>query len=111
MLESIKPLFSSSTLLLFFPCSAFGAVAAFESACSSAIPSPEIRRHNLKFDLNAHGIKTDDDGDDVQPGFHLKIYGNNKQRYITLVNANGQSSTVKALKTQQDQSVRTSQYV
>ncbi|XP_073461653.1 uncharacterized protein [Aquarana catesbeiana] len=50
------------------------------------VPTPEIRAHNLHFDLSAYGIDVASGGKDTlnKPGFHLKIYGTFRNRYMAL---------------------------
>ncbi|XP_069824594.1 uncharacterized protein [Dendropsophus ebraccatus] len=50
------------------------------------VPTPEIRAHNLYFDLSAYGIDVSSSGKDTlsKPGFHLKIYGTFRNRYMAL---------------------------
>ncbi|XP_040185124.1 uncharacterized protein LOC120917715 isoform X1 [Rana temporaria] len=67
-------------------CNAYGANAAFERLDQRQVPTPEIRAHNLHFDLSAYGIDVASGGKDTlnKPGFHLKIYGTFRNRYMAL---------------------------
>ncbi|XP_069594946.1 uncharacterized protein [Ranitomeya imitator] len=67
-------------------CNAYGANAAFERPDQRQVPTPEIRAHNLYFDLSAYGIDVSSSGKDTlnKPGFHLKIYGTFRNRYMAL---------------------------
>ncbi|XP_073438855.1 uncharacterized protein [Dendrobates tinctorius] len=67
-------------------CNAYGANAAFERQDQRQVPTPEIRAHNLYFDLSAYGIDVSSGGKDAlnKPGFHLKIYGTFRNRYMAL---------------------------
>lgn len=86
-------------------CRAYGAVAALERHDQASVPTPEIRVHNLTFDLNAYG--NDCDNDPYPQGFHLKIFGSARHRYISLAVPRGESKLVKTLKGILDQSVST----
>ncbi|XP_075694767.1 uncharacterized protein LOC142661264 isoform X2 [Rhinoderma darwinii] len=67
-------------------CNAYGANAAFERPDQRQVPTPEIRTHNLYFDLSAYGIDVLNGGKDTlgKPGFHLKIYGTFRNRFMAL---------------------------
>ncbi|CAN2389502.1 hypothetical protein PRIEUP_LOCUS5915 [Pristimantis euphronides] len=67
-------------------CNAYGANAAFERLDQRQVPTPEIRAHSLYFDLSAYGIDVTSGGKDTlnRPGFHLKIYGTFRNRYMAL---------------------------
>ncbi|XP_056382090.1 uncharacterized protein LOC130276570 [Hyla sarda] len=67
-------------------CNAYGANAAFERPDQRQVPTPEIRAHNLYFDLSAYGIDVSSGGKDTlsKSGFHLKIYGTFRNRYMAL---------------------------
>lgn len=67
-------------------CNVYGANAAFERPDQRQVPTPEIRAHNLYFDLSAYGIDISSGGKDTlsKPGFHLKIYGTFRNRYMAL---------------------------
>ena len=82
----------------------YGAVAALERTDVSSVPTPDIRVHNLTFDLNAYG----NDGNDIEmasQGFHLKIFGSVRHRYMALAIQKCDSRLVKSLKVVLDQSV------
>ncbi|KAI2648132.1 3-(3-hydroxy-phenyl)propionate/3-hydroxycinnamic acid hydroxylase [Labeo rohita] len=56
---------------------------------SCSVPTPEIRAHSLYFDLSAYGIDTVKESRSssqpaAKPGFHLKIYGTFRNRYMAL---------------------------
>ncbi|KAG9475104.1 uncharacterized protein [Eleutherodactylus coqui] len=67
-------------------CNAYGANAVFERLDQRQVPTPEIRAHSLYFDLSAYGIDVSSSGKDTfnRPGFHLKIYGTFRNRYMAL---------------------------
>lgn len=50
------------------------------------MPTPEIRAHNLYFDLSAYGVEALRElrNPGGKPGFHLKIYGTFRNRYMAL---------------------------
>ncbi|KAF5892535.1 uncharacterized protein DAT39_017764 [Clarias magur] len=53
------------------------------------VPTPEIRAHSLYFDLSAYGIDAvkeprSSSQTSFKPGFHLKIYGTFRHRYMAL---------------------------
>ena len=84
-------------------CKAYGAVSAIERADQPSVPVPEIRIHNLTFDLNAY---TADYAIDPHPqGFHLKLFGSARHRYQALCVPRGDSKLVKTLRTILDRSV------
>lgn len=80
-----------------YSCGAFGTVAAIERADLREIPTPEIRVHNLNFDLSAYGGSAPEANG--TPGFSLKIFGNSKHRFISLAIAKCDLPVVKALRT------------
>ncbi|XP_076112814.1 uncharacterized protein LOC143080706 isoform X1 [Mytilus galloprovincialis] len=80
-----------------YSCGAFGTVAAVERADLREIPTPEIRVHNLNFDLSAYGGSAPEANG--TPGFSLKIFGNSKHRFISLAIAKCDLPVVKALRT------------
>ena len=51
------------------------------------VPTPEIRAHSLYFDLSAYGVEAlrEQKTPATKPGFHLKIYGTFRHRYMALV--------------------------
>ncbi|KAM8945365.1 uncharacterized protein RCH25_048629 [Pelodytes ibericus] len=71
-------------------CNSYGANAVLERPDQRQVPTPEIRAHNLYFDLSAYGIDVTGAGKDgshpsgTKPGFHLKIYGTFRNRYMAL---------------------------
>ncbi|XP_059916159.1 uncharacterized protein si:dkey-234i14.6 [Gadus macrocephalus] len=68
-------------------CRAYGANAAIERLDQRQVPTPEIRAHRLYFDLSAYGVEAlrDHKNHASKPGFHLKIYGTLRSRYMALV--------------------------
>lgn len=80
-----------------YSCGAFGTVAAVDRADAREIPTPEIRVHNLTFDLSAYGGNSPEANG--TPGFSLKIFGNSKHRFISLAIAKCDLPVVKALRT------------
>ncbi|XP_066568626.1 uncharacterized protein LOC136758278 [Amia ocellicauda] len=73
-------------------CNAYGANATIERLDQRQVPTPEIRAHSLYFDLSAYGVDFFPAGREsqnsqqatVKPGFHLKIYGTFRNRYMAL---------------------------
>jgi hypothetical protein len=86
-----------------YSCGAFGTVAAVDRADVREIPTPEIRVHNLTFDLSAYGGNSPEANG--TPGFSLKIFGNSKHRFISLAIAKCDLPVVKALRTILDRAV------
>ena len=82
----------------------YGAVAAMERLEVSSVPTPEIRKHNLTFDLNAYG-NDNNDMNSIPHCFHLKIFGSMRHRYMALAIPRCESRLVKSLKVVLDQSV------
>ncbi|KAK7891449.1 hypothetical protein WMY93_023412 [Mugilogobius chulae] len=68
-------------------CQAYGANATIERLDQRQVPTPEIRAHNLFFDLSAYGVEAlrEHRNPTAKPGFHLKIYGTFRNRYMALV--------------------------
>ncbi|XP_010888773.1 uncharacterized protein si:dkey-234i14.6 [Esox lucius] len=68
-------------------CYAYGANATIERLDQRQVPTPEIRAHNLFFDLSAYGVEAlrEQRSSAVKPAFHLKIYGTFRNRYMALV--------------------------
>ncbi|XP_056307950.1 uncharacterized protein si:dkey-234i14.6 [Danio aesculapii] len=72
-------------------CRAYGANATIERLDQRQVPTPEIRAHSVFFDLSAYGIDTlkesrcSSQAAAAKPGFHLKIYGTFRNRYMALV--------------------------
>ncbi|KAJ3598091.1 hypothetical protein NHX12_001605 [Muraenolepis orangiensis] len=56
-------------------------------AYGANVPTPEIRAHRLYFDLSAYGLEAPREHRNhaSKPGFHLKIYGTFRSRYMALV--------------------------
>ena len=67
-------------------CRAFGSVAALSRQEEIFVPLPEVRVHNLTFDKNAYGGT--DWFDPNPPGFHLRIFGCLRHRYIYKIHVN-----------------------
>ncbi|XP_043937742.1 uncharacterized protein LOC122810271 [Protopterus annectens] len=73
-------------------CNAYGANAAIERADQRQVPTPEIRAHSLYFDLSAYGVDFSTTGKEslstqqapLKSGFHLKIYGTFRNRYMAM---------------------------
>uniref|UniRef100_A0A3B4AVN1 Uncharacterized protein n=1 Tax=Periophthalmus magnuspinnatus TaxID=409849 RepID=A0A3B4AVN1_9GOBI len=68
-------------------CQAYGANATIERLDQRQVPTPEIRAHSLFFDLSAYGVEAlrEHKSPSAKPGFHLKIYGTFRNRYMALV--------------------------
>lgn len=68
-------------------CHAYGANATIERLDQRQVPTPEIRAHSLYFDLSAYGVEAlrEHRNPAAKPGFHLKIYGTFRNRYMALV--------------------------
>ncbi|MGH0120306.1 UNVERIFIED_CONTAM: hypothetical protein FKN15_057208 [Acipenser sinensis] len=87
-------------------CNAYGANAAIERLDQRQVPTPEIRAHSLYFDLSAYGVDLFSGGKDqqnsqqasVKPGFHLKIYGTFRNRYMALACPASDSRVVRFLR-------------
>ncbi|XP_051546334.1 uncharacterized protein si:dkey-234i14.6 [Myxocyprinus asiaticus] len=78
-------------------CRAYGANATIERLDQRQVPTPEIRAHSLYFDLSAYGIDTPKEPHSssqpaAKPGFHLKIYGTFRNRYMALACTSGADS-------------------
>ncbi|XP_068459648.1 uncharacterized protein si:dkey-234i14.6 [Clinocottus analis] len=67
-------------------CHAYGANATIERLDQRQVPTPEIRAHSLYFDLSAYGVEAvrEPRNPTAKPGFHLKIYGTFRNRYMAL---------------------------
>ncbi|XP_012677696.1 uncharacterized protein si:dkey-234i14.6 [Clupea harengus] len=69
-------------------CHAYGANATIERLDQRQVPTPEIKAHNLYFDLSAYGDVLKEPRSSshttAKPGFHLKIYGTFRNRYMAL---------------------------
>ncbi|XP_069508973.1 uncharacterized protein [Ambystoma mexicanum] len=87
-------------------CNAYGANAALERPDQRQVPTPEIRAHSLYFDLSAYGVdipSTRKDMMNAEPaamksGFHLKIYGTFRNRYMALACPATDSKVVRFLR-------------
>nr|XP_060644231.1 uncharacterized protein LOC132783159 [Anolis sagrei ordinatus] len=95
----------SSTILGISPeytvesCNAYGANAAIERPDQRQVPTPEIRAHGLYFDLSAYGMDMSNMGKESSvPGFHLKIYGTFRNRYLALACPASDSKVVRFLR-------------
>ncbi|XP_049578770.1 uncharacterized protein si:dkey-234i14.6 [Syngnathus scovelli] len=67
-------------------CHAYGANASIERLDQRQVPTPEIRAHSLYFDLSAYGVEAQREHRNLlaKQGFHLKIYGTFRNRYMAL---------------------------
>ncbi|XP_026569949.1 uncharacterized protein LOC113445143 [Pseudonaja textilis] len=79
-------------------CNAYGANAVMERPDQRQVPTPEIRVHNLYFDLSAYGmdklaIKTEF----PKTAFHLKIHGTFRNRCLALACPASDSKIIKFL--------------
>ncbi|TNN00837.1 uncharacterized protein [Takifugu rubripes] len=81
-------------------CHAYGANAAIERLDQRQVPTPEIRAHSLYFDLSAYGVEAlrEHRNPTTKPGFHLKIYGTFRNRYMALICPASDSKMVRFLK-------------
>nr|XP_033798387.1 uncharacterized protein LOC117359538 [Geotrypetes seraphini] len=87
-------------------CNAYGANAALERPDQRQVPTPEIQAHNLYFDLSAYGVGISFSGKEalgaqqttMKPGFHLKIYGTFRNRYMALACPASDSKVVRFLR-------------
>ncbi|XP_023492648.2 uncharacterized protein [Equus caballus] len=78
----------------------------FRLILGTKVPTPEIRAHNLYLDLSAYGIEFTSAKKESpishqavkQPGFHLKIYGTFRHRYIALACPASDSKVVRFLR-------------
>jgi len=82
---------------------AYGALAALDRPSQTLVPRPELRVHNLSFDLSAYVTHAYED--DGKTNFTLKIFGNSKYRFLALAVNKCDSKVVKALRTVLDKSV------
>ena len=75
------------------------------------MPLPEVRVHNLTFDLTEYGYdectELEPPSDSSPENFHMKIFGNARHRYLALAVPRNESKLVKVLKVVLDQSVST----
>ncbi|KAJ8003104.1 hypothetical protein DPEC_G00165910 [Dallia pectoralis] len=90
-------------------CYAYGANATIERLDQRQVPTPEIRAHNLFFDLSAYGVEAlrENKSSTAKPGFHLKIYGTFRNRYMALVCPASDTKMVRFLRHTANSSVRT----
>lgn len=67
---------------------------------SLQVPTPEIRAHSLYFDLSAYGVEAlrEHRNHTTKPGFHLKIYGTFRNRYMALICPTSDSKMVRFLR-------------
>nr|XP_019934100.1 PREDICTED: uncharacterized protein LOC109624042 [Paralichthys olivaceus] len=81
-------------------CHAYGANAAIERLDQRQVPTPEIRAHSLYFDLSAYGVEAlrEHRNPTTKPGFHLKIYGTFRNRYMALVCPTSDTKMVRFLR-------------
>ncbi|TSK28096.1 hypothetical protein Baya_2283 [Bagarius yarrelli] len=84
-------------------CHAYGANAMIERLDQRQVPTPEIRAHSLYFDLSAYGIDTiketrKSSQTSAKPGFHLKIYGTFRNRYMALACTSADSKMLRFLR-------------
>lgn len=72
----------------------------FFSKSRRQVPTPEIRAHSLYFDLSAYGMEAlrEPRNPTSRPGFHLKIYGTFRNRYMGLVCPASDTKTVRFLR-------------
>lgn len=81
-------------------CHAYGANATIERLDQRQVPTPEIRAHSLYFDLSAYGVEAlrEHRTPTAKPGFHLKIYGTFRNRYMALVCPSSDTKMVRFLR-------------
>ncbi|KAB5571454.1 hypothetical protein PHYPO_G00225140 [Pangasianodon hypophthalmus] len=84
-------------------CHAYGANATIERLDQRQVPTPEIRAHSLYFDLSAYGIDSvreprNSSQTSAKPGFHLKIYGTFRNRYMALACTSADSKMLRFLR-------------
>ncbi|KAM9854743.1 uncharacterized protein ACBR49_003275 [Aulostomus maculatus] len=81
-------------------CHAYGANATIERLDQRQVPTPEIRAHSLFFDLSAYGVEAlrEQRNPISKPGFHLKIYGTFRNRYMALVSPASDTKMVRFLR-------------
>ncbi|XP_077452916.1 uncharacterized protein LOC144071566 [Stigmatopora argus] len=81
-------------------CHAYGANATIERLDQRQVPTPEIRAHGLYFDLSAYGVEAPREhrNPSAKSGFHLKIYGTFRNRYMALVCPASDAKMVRFLK-------------
>lgn len=71
---------------------------------SCQVPTAEKRVHRLVFDLSAYGKDFVPKCPDTD-GFHLKLFGSYRNRYMSIAIQRGDSSLVKSLRLAMDPSV------
>ncbi|KAG7473554.1 hypothetical protein MATL_G00097120 [Megalops atlanticus] len=81
-------------------CNAYGANATIERLDQRQVPTPEIKAHHLYFDLSAYGMDAikEPRNSAAKPGFHLKIYGTFRNRYMALACPASDSKMVRFLR-------------
>lgn len=72
------------------------------------VPTPEIRAHSLYFDLSAYGVEAlrEQRNSAAKSGFHLKIYGTFRNRYMALACPTSDNKMVRYLRHTTNSSVR-----
>ncbi|WAR11345.1 hypothetical protein MAR_025525 [Mya arenaria] len=80
----------------------FGALAAIERSSQTLVPKPEIRVHNIGFDLSAY--VSSELEEKSKSTFSLKIFGNSRCRFLALAVKKSDTKIVKAMKTVLDKS-------
>ncbi|XP_014679134.1 PREDICTED: uncharacterized protein LOC106818982 [Priapulus caudatus] len=86
------------------PGHAYGAVALVDRPSQQQVPTAEKRVHRLVFDLSAYGkdfVPKSPDAD----GFHLKLFGSYRNRYMCIAIQRSDSSLVKSLRMVMDPSI------
>ncbi|XP_063169132.1 uncharacterized protein LOC134504050 [Candoia aspera] len=79
-------------------CNAYGANAVIDRPDQRQVPTPEIRAHNLYFDLSAYGMDTSATKTQFpETAFHLKIYGTFRNRCLALACPASNSKVVRFL--------------
>lgn len=84
-------------------CHAYGANATIERLDQRQVPTPEIKAHSLYFDLSAYGVDVlkeprSSGHTAAKSGFHLKIYGTFRNRYMALACTAADSKMVRFLR-------------
>lgn len=108
-------LFGLNDTFIQHSCKAYGAIATINQLNACSIPAPEIRVHNLTFNLaafkkqdnkatakrvnnnNNHSRSCSSDETSAL-GFHLKVFGSQKQRFLTLAVPSAEAKLIKAMK-------------
>lgn len=80
----------------------------FSLCLLTQVPTPEIRAHSLYFDLSAYGVEAlrEHRNPATKPGFHLKIYGTFRNRYMALICPTSDTKMVRFLRHTANSSVR-----